>query len=147
MIIPVMGILLPMVLVPTVVILTQLQKRRAWKHEERLNAMRMGLPVRSHEPRIGGGTVVALGSLVPIASVFAALMVTLGLPTESRWYEDVVIGVWVCTGFLSTLAIAGSLVLAFLLIRADRSIDQRVGLTSVKPEFDPEAFDVVSRRG
>ena len=45
MIIPLAGIMLPMVLVPTIITLAHRMKKREWQHKERLRALELGLPV------------------------------------------------------------------------------------------------------
>ena len=46
MIIPLAGIMLPMVLVPTIITLAHRMKKREWQHKERLRALELGIPVR-----------------------------------------------------------------------------------------------------
>ncbi|MGC8640821.1 MAG: hypothetical protein ACP5XB_13200, partial [Isosphaeraceae bacterium] len=72
LIIPVVAILMPLVLVPTIITLKQRHKRREWKYQERLRAMDLGLPLTDSGPRLNGGAVVAIGAGVPIASVIGA---------------------------------------------------------------------------
>ena len=53
LIIPLAGIMMPLVLVPSIILLVHRQKRREWHHQERLRAIEMGLPASS--TRSGAG--------------------------------------------------------------------------------------------
>ena len=46
LIIPIVGILMPLVLVPTVLVLKHRHKRREWEHRERMRAMEGPMPLR-----------------------------------------------------------------------------------------------------
>ena len=73
------GIFLPMFLVPTIITLVHRQKKREWQHQERLRAARDGFAVPAPNERLGGGSVVAIGAGVPVASVLGALITTLSV--------------------------------------------------------------------
>ncbi len=45
LIIPIVAILMPLVLVPTILVLKHRHKRREWEHRERIKAMELQMPV------------------------------------------------------------------------------------------------------
>ncbi len=72
--IPILGIFLPIVLVPMIMILKHRTLQREWQHEERMRAVELGVPAPGEHR---GGSVAAVGAGVPIVSVIAALTTTL----------------------------------------------------------------------
>src|SRR5271166_165171 len=94
LIIPLVAILMPLVLVPSIITLVHRHKRREWKHQERLRAIDLGLPATDPNSRLGGGAVVAIGAGVPIASVFGALVTTLNLPDSHPDYMPIIAIAW-----------------------------------------------------
>ena len=73
-IIPVVAILMPLVLVPTIITLKHRHGRREWEHLERMKAMDLGLPAPTGSETWGAKSVVPIGAGVPIASVFFAFL-------------------------------------------------------------------------
>ena len=146
LIIPLFGIFLPMFLVPTIIILTHRQKKREWRHQERLRALDLGLAPLDTDRGIGGGTVVAIGGGVPVASVLAALITTLNLPTSLPDYMPILAVIWGCALMISTGALVTSLLLGFMVVRS-RKPAEADQFAALKPSFEPDAYDVVSRRG
>jgi hypothetical protein len=146
MIIPVIGILMPTVLVPTIITLKQRQQKRQWRHQERLRAIEMGLPVPPVDPGIGGGSVVAIGAGVPLAAMFAALVLSANIPHSSDEYVPILGVVWGCTVVISTAALITSLVLGVIVSRSRKPLESDQ-FAAFKPAYEPDAYDVVSRRG
>lgn len=72
--IPILGILMPVVLVPMIMILKHWTLRREWQHAERMHAIELGMPAPGGNV---GRSVVAIGAGVPIASVIGAVATTL----------------------------------------------------------------------
>src|SRR4051812_43099259 len=64
--IPLAGIALPMVLVPTIMGMRQANKKREYQHAERMRALELGQPIpgQSH----WAAAVAAIGAGVPLAS-------------------------------------------------------------------------------
>ncbi len=143
LIIPLFGIMMPLVLVPTIILLVHRHRRREWHHQERSRALEMGLPVPPPQQPLGGGTVTAIGAGVPVAAVLAAWMTTMSVPQSHDYLETIAVA-WGCAFLISTCALITSLVLAILLMRSNKPVNQ---FTAMKPGYEPDAFDVVSSRG
>jgi hypothetical protein len=146
-IIPLAGIMLPMVLVPTIITLVHRHKKREWRHKERLRALELGLPAVDLEPKIGGGTVTAIGAGVPAASILGALLTTASIPPTHTEFLPMVAIAWGCACLISAAAVTGGLVLGIMLMRSRKSVEPADQFASTKPTYDPDAYDVVSRRG
>lgn len=149
LIIPLSGIMMPLVLVPTIILLVHRQKKREWHHQERLRALEMGLPASCPDRMPGGGTVIAIGAGVPIASVLTAWMTTISVSDSHPDYMPIVAVAWGCAFMISSGALITSLVLGVLLMRsrklaAPEPADQ---FAAIKPAYEPDAYDVVARRG
>jgi hypothetical protein len=148
LLIPIVAILMPLVLAPTVIFLKQRHSRREWEHLERMKAMDFHVPVQS--PRRAGTTVdvTAIGAGVPFVSVLAALMTTLTWEPPADGDPSVVPGIaWGCAVLISAGAMFTSLVLTFMHGRATQRAEASAGMNNAKPVYDPDAFDVVSSRG
>jgi len=146
LIIPLAGILLPMVLVPTIVTLAHRQKKRESRHQERLRALELGLPAPDSDRGLGGGTVVAIGAGVPVASVIGALITSSNVPFSTPEYMPILAVIWGCAVMISTGALVTSLVLGFMIMRS-RKPAEADQFAALKPSYEPDAYDVVSRRG
>src|SRR5208337_3027330 len=90
LIIPLCGIMMPLVLVPTIILLVHRQKKREWYHQERLRALDMCLPASVPDRTLGGGTVVAIGAGVPIAAVLTAWMTTMSVSDSHPDYMPII---------------------------------------------------------
>ena len=135
LIIPLSGIMMPLVLVPTIILLVHSHKKREWHHQERLRALEMGLPASGPDRMPGGGTVIAIGAGVPIAAVLTAD------------YMPIVAVAWGCAFMISSGALITSLVLGVLLMRSRKPAEPMDQFAAIKPAYEPDAYDVVSRRG
>ena len=147
LIITLFGIMMPLVLVPTIILLVHRQKKREWHHQERLRALEMGLPASGPDRMPGGGTVIAIGAGVPIASVLTAWMTTISVSDSHPDYMPIVAVVWGCAFMISTGALITSLVLGVLLMRSRKPAEPVDQFAAIKPAYEPDAYDVVSRRG
>jgi hypothetical protein len=74
LIIPIVAILMPLVLVPTILVMKFRHKRREWEHRERLRAMDGPMPLSRLAGPVGSGGVAAIGAGVPTISVLAAFL-------------------------------------------------------------------------
>ncbi len=143
--IPILGILMPLVLVPMILILKHRTLRKEWEHKERMQAIEMGQPpVSAHV----GGSIAAVGAGVPIAAVIAAVMTTLSYPSPEG-EEVAVLGiVWGCALVLGGIGMITSLFLAHMHTRVRKGAESSHNIArNGKAAFDPDAFDVVSNRG
>ena len=147
LIIPLSGIMMPLVLVPTIILLVHRQKKREWHHQERLRALEMGLPASGPDRMPGGGTVIAIGAGVPIAAVMTAWMTTISVSDSHPDYMPIVAVAWGCAFMISSGALITSLVLGVLLMRSRKPAEPVDQLAAIKPAYEPDAYDVVSRRG
>jgi len=147
LIIPLAGIMLPMVLVPTIMSMKHRMMRREWQHKERLRALELGLPPVENEPRLGGGTVTAIGAGVPAASVFSALAVTTSLSADLPDYMPILALIWGCAFMISTGALISAMVLGIMILRGQKSAAIGDAYATAKAPFEPDAYDVVSSRG
>jgi hypothetical protein len=147
LLIPLAGIMMPVILVPTIIFLVHRQKRREWRHQERLRALEMGLPAATSDQTLGGGTVVAIGAGVPVASVLTAWMTVMTIPESHPDYMPIIAVAWGCAFMISTGALITSLVLGVLLMRSRKPAEPVNQFAAFKPAYEPDAYDVVSSRG
>src|SRR4051795_9387208 len=103
LIIPLAGIMLPVVLVPIIIAMTSRMKKREWQHKERLRAIELGMPASAPHQSLGGGTVTMIGAGVPAASVLSALLFTMNLSEGHPDYMPILAVVW---GFAFMISIA-----------------------------------------
>jgi hypothetical protein len=148
LIIPIVAILMPLVLVPTILVLKHRHKRREWEHRERMRAMEGPLPLMRPGAGVGSGGVAAIGAGVPVASVLAALVTTLNWDPTTPADVPMPAVAWGCAVVISVAGLGTSLVLALLQARAQRQTESSLAaaLNSEKPAFDPDTFDVVGSR-
>jgi hypothetical protein len=141
LIIPVVALLLPVVLVPTIMSIKHRHTVREWEHLERMRALATGVSRvgNSEYPR----SIAAIGTVVPAAAVCMAFLTSTEGPSEVDGVPVSAIA-WGCAAVISLAAFATSLLLALIHGRPDRSASQ---LQTAKPVFEPDAFDVASHRG
>jgi hypothetical protein len=120
--IPILGIMVPIVLVPTIMILKHRTLQKEWQHKERMQAIELGVPAASAHL---GGSIAPEGEEVAVMGI-----------------------VWGCALMIGAIAMVSSLFLAHMhtRVRKDAESSLHVGRNG-KPVFDPDAFDVVSNRG
>ena len=149
LIIPIVAILMPLVLVPTILVLKHRHKKREWEHRERMKAMETPFQF----PQIVGlGSsrgVAAIGAGVPIASVLGAFLTSVTLEPTTFDQISVPAVAWVCAVVISAGAMVTSLTLASMHAKAAEKADSmaRMDNANAKPAFDPDTFDVVGSRG
>ena len=149
LIIPIVAILMPLVLVPTVVMLKHRHKRRQWEHLERMRTLEQHLPARVPSGVVGSGAVAAIGGGVPAAAVAGAVITTL-LWDRSAFDGPAVPAVaWGCAVLISGGGFITSLLMALLQAKTQERLNSIATHLSgdCKPAFDPDTFDVVGARG
>jgi len=143
LLIPVLGILVPIVIVPTALGLKHARLVRELEHAERMKALEVGRTLPQDEPWWSPAKVcVAIGAAVPIGS-----MVTAWMASESLGYKDEIWG-------MSTAVALSSLVCGSVLAskhfrhkaEADALASSSAGYPA-KARHDADAFDVVGTRG
>jgi hypothetical protein len=149
LVIPIVAILMPLVLVPTALVLKHRHKRREWEHLERMKAMNGAQPLTRLRGWVGSGGVAAIGAGVPAISVIGALVTTLNFRPMTP--DDFIVPAvaWGCAVLISAGGLITSLLLALLQARTQQKLDSAAsaGLDQAKPAFDPDLFDVVGSRG
>jgi ABC-type Fe3+ transport system permease subunit len=146
LLIPIVAILMPLALVPTILVLKHRHKRREWEHRERIKAMELQMPVPRGFASVSTRGVAAIGAGVPIASVLAAFLT--GVSWDPTTPDDIPLPVvaWGCAVLISGGALVTSLILAFMHARAAEKAESFAQVDYGKPVFDPDAFDVVGSR-
>jgi hypothetical protein len=143
LVIPIIALFLPMVLVPSVITLKHRQKKREWLHQERMRAIELGLPVPPSEHGLGMA-VTAVGAGVPMAAVFAAFLTSTSASATGEDPVSMLGVIWGSTAIICSFAVISSTILGITALRSGRPVEEPA---SQKPAFDPDAYDVVGRRG
>lgn len=147
LIIPVIAILMPLILVPTIIFMKHRHKRREWEHRERMRTLDVSGPLPSAHAIVGSGGVAAIGAGVPIASVIAAFL-TCTIADVTTEDQIPMAGIaWGCALMISVAAMATGLILALMQARARRQSESAAFQVDKPAVYDPDAFDVVSSRG
>jgi hypothetical protein len=144
-IIGVVAILMPVVLVPTILVLKHGHRRREWEHTERMKAMELGLQVQPARESARWGGLGAIGAGVPIASVFFAFLTTTDGPPSVEGVPIAAIA-WGCAALISGGAMMTSLILGLLFARSREQVVSSQAVNYGKPAYDPDAYDVVGSR-
>lgn len=135
LIIPIVGMSIPILIVPTALAAKRAQRERELEHAERMKALQLGRTLPRDEPwwtpaRLG----LALGLGVP-SSVFAcAAVVTLATGYHS--------GIWLAAAVVGSAGVVWGSDLA-----RRGPAEQAAPAHSAKPSVDEDAFDVVGARG
>lgn len=136
-IIPVVGIMVPIVLVPSILVMVHLRRRRELAFRERMRALELGHPLTTGDPW-PSLVAIAIGAGVPIGAFACALVASIGGPTREE--------PWIAATFVSSVAVVAGTLLARRLI-ASRDHARVDPHANGKATFDPDAFDVAGRRG
>ena len=142
--IPIAGILMPLVLVPTIVILKGRERRREWEHRERMKALEFGVPMVVTHPWAAASAAIAIGLGAP-ASAFLFCW----LAVETSHASD---GIFVAAAFVGVAGVVSGARLATRLLTGGGSLPATMEsppshARNGKPAFDPDTFDVVGQRG
>jgi ABC-type spermidine/putrescine transport system permease subunit II len=135
LLIPVFALLIPIVIVPTAMAFKKAERARQLEHAERMRALELGRTLPKDEGWWNAARIsVTIGAGVPIFSMFAAMVATEWSGFQER--------IWLMCGMVSMAAVISGTSLAF------RHFFSPTQDTAVeKPQYDPDAFDVVGRRG
>ena len=133
-IIPLVALAIPMVIAPVAIIAKTVSKHRELEHKERIRAIELGRVLPQDESWWSRGRISAMiGAGVPVVTMFLAWMASESLGgREEVWITATLVGM--------TAVICGSR-LATKLPAPDPTI------LNTKLNLDPDAYDVVSRRG
>jgi hypothetical protein len=134
---------LGLLMLPGIWMIRNGQLRREWEHAERMRALEMGLPLPPRESAWARAFVcVAIGLGVPVI----AFSITLAAYDRPGTPEEI----WVAPAVVSGLSIISATLLGgFLFLGGARASRQapHAPHPGVKPMGDPDAYDVVGRRG
>jgi hypothetical protein len=147
LIIPLAGIMLPLILVPIVMTMKFIHKKREWEHLERMRTLQTGGSVSRPSQRLGGAALMGIGAGVPAVSVVAASITTSNIPFTAPDYLAFVAVTWGCAFLISTVALICAVVLGVVQARSQKASPAFDDDTAAKPAYEPDAYDVVSRRG
>ncbi len=139
LVIPIVGMAIPMIIVPTSLYYRHARHLRELEHAERMKALAMGRSLPQDEsywspPRI----CLAIAAGVPASVFFVAWMAS-----ESLGFHE---EIWVSAGIVGLAAVVSGSLLANRHLAAREGIRDNAPWGS-KPDVDADAFDVVSRRG
>jgi hypothetical protein len=138
--IPIVGMMIPIVIVPTVLTLKHLQRKQETQHKERLRALELGrvMPTSNFWPSLAA---ISIGAVVPIGSFLIAWMATM---THAAGDEAILAAM-----IVAIVAVVQGSRLALRMMDASRRAEEEAPsyLNQQKPFHDPDSIDVVSRRG
>ena len=136
--IPIVGMMIPITLVPVILGLRHARVERQLEHAERMKALEVGRTLPQDEPWWNPGKVcVAIGAGVPVGVFFCAWMATLAVGfREGIWREAAVVG--------SSAVVCGSILAAKLL--AHRAPVDDGAVRDAKPVPGVDAYDFAGSR-
>jgi len=138
--IPIMALLIPIIIVPTALGIKHARFLREVEHAERMRAMELGRTLAGDESWSPASVAVLIGAGVPIASMVIAFMAGKSFhdagQIEAMWRTASMVGLGG--------VICGTVLASQHFSRRDQAV---VVSRDEKPAFDPDAFDVVGRRG
>jgi hypothetical protein len=137
-VIPVIGILLPALIVGTVLGIRHLAQRREMAHKERMRALEMGFVPHEQGQMWKALTCTFIGAGVPTASFAFAWLAS--LTSHGRLDEA-----WPIALVVSIVSVVSGGRLARTLFSPSSVNVPRTSET--KPIFDPDTYDVAGRRG
>ena len=145
LIIPIFGMMIPIIIVPIAIIMKFVSLKRQLEHAERIKALEMGRTLPQDEPWWSPSRIaVAIGAGVPIASLAIAFMAT----EASGSREEV----WAIAGTVGLAGVIGGTTLSVKHFNHKArmelaALEANQYPMNGKPEFDPDAYDVAGRRG
>jgi hypothetical protein len=137
-----------LVLVPVFVVMRHVHVRRGWDHAERMRMIEMGLAVPPRDGSVWPKALVgiSIGVGVPLVAFLCTLMAYMG---RSNAADEL----WVAPAVVSGLSVIGAVLLSAHMFSRRAGSDAgaaepelRAG-HGMKPEMDPDAYDVAGRRG
>jgi hypothetical protein len=143
------GVVCLLVLIaPAVLLILNSHRHRQWDHAERMKSLEMGLPVPPRDaPWAKASVCLGIGLGVPLIA-FVLTSIAHSKPGAAD-------ELWIVPALVSGLSVLGSTLLAGRLFPAGRRSTPPTenegwssrGVAEMKPEADPDAYDVVGRRG
>jgi hypothetical protein len=142
LLIPIVGMSLPLILVPVALGVRYARHQRTLEHTERIKALEMGRTLPQDEPWCTPARIaLSIGAGVPIGVFLIAWLAS----TAIGWHEEM----WVATGLVGMSAVISGTVLAakHFTLRAQSEMNAAARYAAGKPPIDEDAYDVVSSRG
>ncbi len=138
--IPLAAIMLPLVLVPTIMVLKFRANKREFEHKERMKALETGRALPQYGAWPAAFVCSSIGAGVPAAAFFFTWLSSI----SSAKYEDM----WAAPTFVGLAGVIAGTSLAFRLFAREQGQSSPETDPNHKVFYaDPDAFDVVGRRG
>lgn len=143
--IPLLGIAIPMVIVPAALFAKHVGKARQYSHLERMQALKAGVTLPPTVSLPGPFSLVAIGAGVPMACMLGAFAATESVRHQLPYTSTPLVIIWVACAALGVCALATALILGLLLHRANSRAQAATRDASAKPAYDPDMFDSAHR--
>ncbi|WP_435009128.1 hypothetical protein P12x_000379 [Tundrisphaera lichenicola] len=137
LVIPIVGMLIPIIIVPTALGIKHAKFLREAEHTERMKALELGRTLPSDESWSPASIATAIGAGVPLGSMGIAWMAS----NSSHGADE---SIWMSA---CMVAIGGLICGTILASRHFATRNQMMQSDIAKPAYDPDAYDVVGRRG
>lgn len=140
LIIPIVGMLIPIIIVPTALGIKHARFLREVEHAERMRAMELGLPTAEEQANSPSSVAGSIGLGVPLGSLFIAF-----IAAPKAGPPETIAAIWTAAAMLGIAGvICGS---ALAAMQFSKRNQPSAPLADSKPSYDPDQFDVVSSRG
>ncbi|WP_435020514.1 hypothetical protein TA3x_001870 [Tundrisphaera sp. TA3] len=137
------AMLIPIVIVPTAMIIRSSQKKREMEHRERMKALEFGRTLPGDESEWSPMRVATkIGAGVPLGLMGIAWLTSMTVRDR-----DVIQAAWVGGGAISFIAVICGAILALRAFGLDHRLRLAQDEAARKPTFDPDAYDHVGTRG
>jgi hypothetical protein len=137
--IPMMGMLIPIIIVPISLGIKHARYLREVEHAEKMRAMELGHSPHEEHAWTSASLAALIGGAVPIAAMGIAFLATRSFAASDT---SLIHGIWQTAAMIGVAGVICGSILA-----AQGFAQKHQANHAEKPEFDPEAFDVVGRRG
>ena len=141
-IIPIVAILMPLFLVPTIMILKHSSRKREWQHKERMHALEHGHAVPGSEAW-PARVAIGIGAVMPICVFGIAWLAQLTTHNDDLWVAAALVG---GGGVIGGTRLAGRIAGG----RPEHHgspIGSSAFARNGKPAFNPDAYDAIAHRG
>lgn len=138
LVLPLAGMAIPIIIVPTVLGFKMAQRKREYEHLERMKALETGQSLPSRTAWPAAVTLTAIGAGVPMAAFLFTFLASVSAQVPGE--------IWMAPVFATLLSslVTGNLAPKLLSPPKAALPDH---LANGKPAYDPDAYDVVGRRG
>jgi hypothetical protein len=138
--IPILGVFVPIVVVPAALVFKYAKYKRECEHLERMKALEVGRTLPGDEPWWSPSrTIVAIGAGVPVGVFGCAWLASV----SSQAHEEV----WVMAGMVGIASVICATILATKESARRHQAEAALQAAFEKPYIDADAYDVAGRRG